>query len=156
MIIFFYVVWADTATYSGYTPLSDANNSSSVLPNASIFAIKMVKSGNTYQKDTSFGSSGLLRITDRFDQSVEDLPVFPYNNGFVVVYSTSSASNPPVGFVQYYESNGVAQLIHREMVYQVTLHLNLIHTVPVTLFHSQGDIYTTFTQTLLLKSDTVM
>lgn len=105
---FFYVVWADTGTYSGYSPLGDLNNTG--LPNANIFAIRMVKDGSTYKKDTSFGNSGLIRITDRFDQSVEELSVFPYNNGFVIVYSTSSASNAPAGFVQYYNQSGAAQI----------------------------------------------
>ncbi|MGC8728267.1 MAG: fibronectin type III domain-containing protein [Elusimicrobiales bacterium] len=107
---FFYVIWADTGTYMGNTPLSDNNNSMESLPNANIFAIKMVKNGNSYQKDLSFGSSGLLKITDRFDQSMKEISAFPYNNGFVIAYSTSSSGNEPVGFVQYYNLSGVAQI----------------------------------------------
>ncbi|MEW6011885.1 MAG: hypothetical protein AB1602_00645 [Elusimicrobiota bacterium] len=107
---FFYVIWADTGTYMGNTPLSDNNNSMESLPNANIFAIKMVKNGSSYQKDLSFGSSGLLKITDRFDQSMEEISAFPYNNGFVIAYSTSSSGNESAGFIQYYDSVGNSQI----------------------------------------------
>ncbi|HOJ85333.1 MAG TPA: hypothetical protein PLD81_06335 [Elusimicrobiales bacterium] len=107
---FFYVIWADTGTYMGNIPLSDSNGNQEGLPNANIFAIRMVKNGNSYEKDLSFGSSGLLKITDRFDQSMEEISAFPYNNGFVIAYSTSSSGNNPVGFVQYYNLSGVAQI----------------------------------------------
>ncbi|MBP7795892.1 MAG: fibronectin type III domain-containing protein [Elusimicrobiales bacterium] len=107
---FFYVIWADTGTLGDHSPLDVANANEEGLPNASIFAVKMKKAGNTYTKDTSFGSDSLLVITDRFDQSLREINAFPNGEGFVVVYSTSASGARVEGFVQYYNSSGVAQI----------------------------------------------
>jgi hypothetical protein len=103
---FFYVIWADTGTLGDHSPLDVANANEEGLPNASIFAVKMKKAGNTYTKDTSFGSDSLLVITDRFDQSLREINAFPNGEGFVVVYSTSASGARVEGFVQYYDEEG--------------------------------------------------
>jgi hypothetical protein len=107
---FFYVIWADTGTLGTHFPLADENANEENLPNASIFAVKMKKDGNTYIKDTSFGTDSLLVITDRFDQSLREIDAFPNGNGFVVVYSTSASGARVEGFIQHYDSSGLAQI----------------------------------------------
>ncbi|NLH38630.1 MAG: hypothetical protein GX445_01010 [Elusimicrobia bacterium] len=109
---FFYVIWADTGTYSGHSPSADpnANLNGENLPNASLFAVKMKKDGNTYIKDINFGTNGLVVITDRYDQSVRDINAFPNGNGFVIMYSTSASGAGVEGFIQSYSSTGVAQI----------------------------------------------
>lgn len=110
---FFYIIWADTGSINingdEYQPLDQQNSGS--LPNANIFAIKIIKDGNTYKKDDSFGNNGLLRITDRYDQ-VKDLDVYPYpsQNGFFISYTTSSTGTESAGFVQIFNGNGEPQI----------------------------------------------
>jgi len=107
---FFYVIWADTGTLGTHSPLAEDNANEENLPNASIFAVKMIKSGNTYIKDDNFGTNSLLVITDRFDQSLREINAFPNGNGFVIMYSTSAQGAVVEGFVQYYNNTGVAQI----------------------------------------------